>query len=383
MANPEHVELIKQGAKVWNNWRNHNRDAMIDLRGSELYLLQMSGADLSGVTFRRAKLATSDFSHADLRGADFAGAYLGGSVFAYSDLSSSDFTDSANASNVNFFRAKFTRANLFSVNLSHSNLKETDFANACLAEANLGYADLTRANLAGADLSRADFVKTNLSGANISGCRVFGISAWDTILSETRQVDLIIAPPRNPYSPSWDTTETIITIDNLEIAQFVYLLINNEKIRNVIDTITSKVVLILGNFSPARKLILESIRNQLRNMSLIPVLFDFQGPRSRDLTETIGILARMSRFIIADLTDAQSVAHELASIIPDLPSVPLLPILLSSQREYAMFEHIMQYPWVLPVYKYKNLNDLTFALHKDLITKTELKVSERRSLPPI
>ena len=48
--------------------------------------------------------------------------------------------------------------------------------------------------------------------------------------------------------------ESEVTVDDLEVAQFVYLLLHNEKVRRVIDTITSKVVLILGRFSiPERK----------------------------------------------------------------------------------------------------------------------------------
>jgi len=47
-----------------------------------------------------------------------------------------------------------------------------------------------------------------------------------------------------------DVNEPPIQADNLEVAQFIYLLLNNHKIRIVIDTITSKVVLILGRFTP-------------------------------------------------------------------------------------------------------------------------------------
>ena len=48
------------------------------------------------------------------------------------------------------------------------------------------------------------------------------------------------------------------------MAQFIYLLLHNEKIREVIDTITSKAVLILGRRTPARKAVLDAIRDELR-----------------------------------------------------------------------------------------------------------------------
>ena len=43
--------------------------------------------------------------------------------------------------------------------------------------------------------------------------------------------------------------EPEITVDNIEVAQFVYLLLHNQKIRDVIDTFCKKVVLILGRFT--------------------------------------------------------------------------------------------------------------------------------------
>jgi hypothetical protein len=58
--------------------------------------------------------------------------------------------------------------------------------------------------------------------------------------------------------------EPLVTVDDLEVAQFVYLMLHNEKIRSVIDTITSKVVLILGRFTLDRKTVLERLRTELR-----------------------------------------------------------------------------------------------------------------------
>jgi hypothetical protein len=108
-------------------------------------------------------------------------------------------------------------------------------------------------------------VRTRLTKANLTGCSVYGLSAWDVRLEGTIQASLVITPPDTP----------IITVDNLAVAQFIYLLLNNENVRYVIDTITSKVILILGRFTPERKVLLDAIRDELRKRDYLPVLFDF------------------------------------------------------------------------------------------------------------
>jgi predicted transcriptional regulator len=107
----------------------------------------------------------------------------------------------------------------------------------------------------------------------------------------------------------------LISVDNLEVAQFIYLLLNNQKIRHVIDTITSKVVLILGRFTPQRKAVLDAIRDELRKRDYLPLLFDFDKPSNRDITETVSTLAHMAKFVIADITDARSIPQELMAIV--------------------------------------------------------------------
>jgi hypothetical protein len=57
--------------------------------------------------------------------------------------------------------------------------------------------------------------------------------------------------------------EPKITVDNIEVAQFIYLMLNNEKVREVIDTITSKAVLILGRFTGERKPVLEGTHSAI------------------------------------------------------------------------------------------------------------------------
>ncbi len=87
-------------------------------------------------------------------------------------------------------------------------------------------------------------IGTNLEQhADLTGAHVYGASVWDVDLTDAIQRDLVITPPK----------ASAITVDNLEVAQFLYLLIKNSRLRQVIDAITTKVVLILGNFSPDRR----------------------------------------------------------------------------------------------------------------------------------
>jgi hypothetical protein len=169
-----------------------------------------------------------------------------------------------------------------------------------------------------------------------------------------------------------------VIVDNLEVAQFIYLLLHNEKIRSVIDTITSKVVLILGRFTPERKAVLDVLREELRKRDYLPVLFDFDKPASKDLTGTVSTLANMARFIIADLTDPSCIPHELAMIVPTIV-VPVQPILLEGMREYAMFIDLKKrHHWVLEPYCYNTKELLITELGERVIGPADAKVRELR-----
>jgi len=153
---------------------------------------------------------------------------------------------------------------------------------------------------------------------------------------------------------------------------------SDKEIRGVIDTITSKLVLILGRFTPERKVLLDAVREELRCHDYLPVMFDFTKPGSRSYTETITTLARMARFIIADLTDATEVRLELAKIVPDLSSVPVQPLVLASSTEYVTFADFRHYHWVLEPFRYKGLDHAIASLTEMILAPAEAKVRELR-----
>lgn len=397
MANPEHLAKLLQGVESWNRWRSQTGDvsqnisraqlAGADLSGANLAEADLKDADLTKTLLGRANLikatlSGANLSHASLYGANLAKANCETANFTRADLSTADLTRSnfrrAILSGARMSRAMADRADFSGADLSRANLLKAYLSRASFHDANLTQADLTMAyltetDLSGANLSQAGLilatlVGSNLERANLTNCRVYGISAWDVRLEQAIQSNLVI-------TPVW--AETAIQVDNLEVAQFIYLLLNNQKVRHVIDTITSKVVLILGRFTEERKLILDAIREELRKRDYLPVLFDFEKPSSRDITETVRTLAHMARFIIADITDAKSIPQELMAIVPNLPSVPVQPLLLASQQEYGMFEHLRRFPWVLEPVLYENQASLLMELEPKVITPAEAKANQQ------
>ena len=361
MANSDHLSLLKRSLVEWEQWRADNTDIQPDLSKANLSKANLSGTDLSRADFSEANLGGADLRNADLSKADVIAADLSGA-----DLRGALIT-----------RANLIQANLTKADLREANLGRTDLGGADLGEANLGGVNLSKANLSETNLSQADLtgatlersmlINTTCNKAIFSGCRIHGISAWGLQLEDAQQINLIITPSEEPD----------ITVDNLEVAQFIYLLLNNPRIREVIDTITSKVVLILGRFTPERKVVLDAIRERLRTKNYSPVVFDFEKPITRDLTETVITLAGMAKFVIADLTDPKSIPHELMSFVEKLPSVPVLPLLLASHKqEYAMFEHLQQYPWVMETVLYEDQEALLRSLESTVILPAERKAKE-------
>jgi hypothetical protein len=154
-------------------------------------------------------------------------------------------------------------------------------------------------------------------------------------------------------------------------------MLHNQKIREVIDTITSKAVLILGRFTPERKKVLDALREELRKHNYLPILFDFEVPAEGNITETVTLLARMARFIIADLTDPSSIPQELQAIVPHLAK-RVQPMLEGASRPYAMFRDYRMYDWVLPVHRYEGLKPLLATLAEKVIAPAEEKVKDLR-----
>jgi len=408
LPNVEHEEILRSGVDEWNRWREGQRNSQLhppppvlsgsDLRDRDLTGIDLRGArlfrtDLRGANLLEADLSEADLEWSDLRGADLMLAQMRGANLEHANLSEN---------------AILTGANLSEARLRMATLRGADLMGAHLEGADLRQADLRDAVLDGADLSLATLVETRLEGARLDGCRVYGASVWNVLLDErTVQQGLIITPApgllppeeaeqlrqdvqrivagSGERPPEWHgveeekvADEPTITTDDLQVAQFLYLLRANEKLTRVIDAIVSRVVLILGNFAPERKAVLDALRAELKKRDCVPVIFDFKVPRFRDTDETVNMMARMSRFIVADATDVRSLPQELKGIVEALPSVPVQPIILAAQNEYGMFDHIKRYPWVLAPFPYESTDHLLASVDSNVIAPAEAKLRDIR-----
>jgi uncharacterized protein YjbI with pentapeptide repeats len=396
MANDDHVAMLKRNVSAWNAWRRENAKIRPDLRNANLVKSHLTGAHLSAADLRRANLSGANLRQSDLHRADprEANFVVGASredlravdldrawrmmieLASRAELSEADLSQ-ANLSGTDLRKADLSRANLSGAdlsgaNLSGANLGGTDHSGANLREAdlsgaNLGGAVLTGANLSGADLQAAILVNTDLTGADLTACHIHGISAWNLKLEGTKQQNLLIT--------RWD--EPAITVDNIEVAQFVYLLLHNEKIRNIIDTIGKKGVLLLGRFTEGRIQILERLREKLRSLGFVPMVFNFDKPETKDFTETVRLLANLSHFVIVDITNPRSAPLELQATVPDY-MIPFVPILEEGQDPFAMFVDLQnKYDWVLePVIRYSSVDRLVEVLEDKIVRPAEAKFNQ-------
>jgi uncharacterized protein YjbI with pentapeptide repeats len=370
MANPNHIARLMEGVTAWNTWREENNTVRPDLSGADLRGKIPSEANLRGADLRGAVFVNADLRRANLREAHLFGADLIAALLREADLRRAFLRDAdlsiamlveTNLSEANLIEAHLRRANLSKANLSGSNLSGAD-----LRKADLYKASLRGASLSGANLSGVALVEADLTGADLTGCRIYGVSAWGVELHSAKQENLIITPADEPE----------ITVDNIEVAQFVYLLLHNEKIRDVIDTIGKKGVLLLGRFTEGRIEILERLRAKLRELGFVPMVFKFDKPETKDFTETVRLLANLSHFVIVDITNPRSAPLELQALVPDY-MVPFVPILERGQPPFPMFVDLQnKYDWVLPAIVYPSVDRLIEVLKDEIIGPAQAKFDQ-------
>jgi hypothetical protein len=138
MANPEHVDILRQGVEIWNEWRKEHPEVEPNLSGVEFSSADLSRANLINTDLHEAKLIRTNLYKADLFCAHLGGAYLAGAnltkarvvavIFEVADL------EGAILRGTNLYAAHFIQTNLMGTDLGKASLGRTLFADVDLRQ---------------------------------------------------------------------------------------------------------------------------------------------------------------------------------------------------------------------------------------------------------
>lgn len=309
-------QIILQGAKKWNLWREQNTES-ISFNNPDWYdcpgidgmqakgnnLVNFSGMDLSGVSIFKAfaegiHLRKTKFDGATFEEGDFSRADFSGAIFVNTKFNKTIFTGA------NFEGASFINCNL------------------------------NRVNLVGANFRVKEITETV----------IYGIAAWDIEMSDdSKQSNLVIEKTYDLYSDFISQGRIPMMVDDIELAQFVYYLNNHKKMRDAINVLNDKGVLLLGRFKGGGLERLYSMREWFKSKGYMAMIFDFARPDNLSLTETVITMAGLSKFVVVDLSGS-SVPAELSSILSQIKK----PVLTFGDP-YALFPDLSDQTKILSI----------------------------------
>ena len=274
-------------------------------------------------------------------------------------------------SDVNVYHAFGEGLNLRGAIINNAEFEEgdfsrADFSGATIINSRFNKTIFTDANFDGAIIRNCNLNRVNLTNANfcvkeINQTVVYGISAWDLQTCEDMiQSELVIERSYELYSDIIAGGNVPMMVDNIELAQFIHYLSNHKKMRDTINILNDKGVLLLGKFKEGGLERLYKIRDLLRSQDYLPMIFDFDRPDAMNYTETVVTMSGLSKVIIADLSGS-SVPHELKSVLYNFKKKPV--IAFSDKKAYSMLKDLKwENPYVLD-FVYDGEQDLLNKLH--------------------
>ena len=330
-------EIILQGASAWNEWQKENKGS-VHFAGPIWYDSPDSqGRQIKGrnrFDFSGLHLTNASIHNAFAEGLNIRGSKIIDCHFEEGDFSRADF------SNTEFVNTRFNKT------------------------------ILTDANFDGASFINCNLNRVNLTNANfclkeIRETVVYGVSAWDLkTCDEMKQSRLIIERTYELYSDIIASGKIPLMADNIELAQFIYYLSNHKKMRDVLNILNAKGILLLGQFREGGLERLYKLHDWLKEKNYMPMIFDFDRPVSMDYTETVITMAGLSKIIIADLSGG-SVPQELHATLTNFQK----PIIAYSRTgAYSMFKDLKR--------KNPHAFDFEYSDDADLLVKMDAYLKE-------
>ncbi len=193
MANEEHLDILRQGVEVWNNWNSKHYKIKPDLSGANL-----TQADLSGIILSDTDLSDADLSEARLVNATLVRTNFTRATLIKAELDGADFHQAilwqANLRNAFLVGALFNYTDLEEANFSHATVELTIFGDVDLRNVKGLKSIRHRGNLWWSQKSR-QFLVENKTKHNHS--RIFVLSAcidlrWRLIVQRLMQTLMIV-----------------------------------------------------------------------------------------------------------------------------------------------------------------------------------------------
>jgi hypothetical protein len=209
--------------------------------------------------------------------------------------------------------------------------------------------------------------ETSLENAVLNGCHIRGISAWDVKLSEgTKQQGLIITRGGEPAVIIDDLEDRAVRLPHPPQRE------NPPRHRHRRQE----------GRAPARPLHRGPDRGAgtaargAAQAGYVPIVFNFDKPETKDFTETVRLLAGLSKFVIADITKPKSSPLELQATVPEI-MVPFQPIIQQGEEPFAMLKDLQRkHDWVFKTLRYSSLDRLIETMDDEIIKLAEAKFKQ-------
>lgn len=300
--NPD--EIILQGAKIWNAWRE-TQPVPPSFANPNWY--DCPGPD--GIQIKGTNKV------------NFSGMNLSG-LSIYSAFAEGLNLQNAVIEDTRFEEGDFSRADFSGATFRNTMFNKTILTGAIFDGATFVNCNLNRVNLVGASFRVKEITETV----------IYGISAWDLETSDDmKQSKLVIEKTYEFYSDLIQQGKIPMMVDDIELAQFIYYLSSHKKMRDALNIMNNRGVLLLGRFKEGGLKRLYSMREWFQNKGYMAMIFDFERPDNLSLTETVVTMAGLSKFIVVDLS-GPSVPAELQAIL-----IQIKKPVLAFGDPYALF----------------------------------------------
>jgi uncharacterized protein YjbI with pentapeptide repeats len=340
------------------------RGAMLDsgrAPGATFTRVRFDGArfhhvDFGGCRFEGGTIEEAEMYHAIFRDAVLDGVSMKSTRVSFSQFEGIKINSKANLNGIVFEKTPLVGARLEVVDLAESSFRSVDLRNTLWREVNL-------------DLS--SFYDVDCDGAELENCHVFGMRICCVRGTPSRQRRITCSALGQPP----------LLIEDFKLAPFIHELDRDEATGRLIETLATKLVLLLGRFKAGPKELLDRLFAAFRRRGYIPAIIDFKCAGSHSWDEVMLSVAMCAHFVVVDMTDAHAAFAEVPYILASR-AVPIKPLIAIGAAEPSQFGGLRRrFAHLLPLFTYDSPESLIDNIDAAVIAPCEAELERLRQQP--